>query len=169
MYTKEDWSNVKFKLEMLAIKFLKDNYDMKLGIPIILNGRLKTTYGKFVHANRNSKKRASRRIEMSKTYIEHQPWDIVVETLKHELIHYALYELGKPYRDGESLFESELAKHGSHSTGTIVFKGSLHIYKCKNEQCGNVFERHRRYPKNGEGYTCADCGSYIYYDGRKLV
>jgi len=167
MLTRAEWSDIKFKLEMVAIKFLKENYDLKLEVPIVLNGRLKSKFGRFIHAPHNSKNRISYSIEISKNYIEYQTWENVISTLKHELIHYALYELGKPYRDGEKIFESELAKHGSHSTGTLEFKGEMNIYKCKG--CGLEYRRVRKYPNNAKGYTCGDCGSEIYYDGRKLV
>ncbi|EPC8411117.1 sprT domain-containing protein [Bacillus cereus] len=168
MLTRAEWGDIKFKLEMVAIKFLKENYDMRLGIPIVLNGRIKRTFGRFIHAPHNAKNRVSHRIEMSKNYIEHQTWENVISTLKHELIHYALYELGKPYRDGEELFESELAKHGSHSSGTLIFKGELNVYKCKGG-CGVEYRRVRKYPNNAERYTCGLCGSGIYYDGKVSV
>ncbi|HFK1435109.1 TPA: SprT-like domain-containing protein [Bacillus cereus] len=164
MLTRAEWSDIKFKLEMTAIKFLKENYNMKLGIPIILNGKLKRTFGRFRHAPHNQK-RFSHSIELSRTFIEHQPWENVLSTLKHELIHYALYELGEPYRDGEKLFESELAKHGSHSSGTVRFRGEVNVYKCIGG-CGTEYRRVKKYPNNAEGYECGVCGSAIYYDGK---
>ena len=146
----------------IAKKFLKENYDMELGIPITINGRLKSVYGRFRHMGN---RKQSVRIEMSRNYIEHQEWNTVVETLKHELIHYALYELDKPYRDGTAYFEAEIQKHGSHSSGTVKYKGKVQEYEC--QVCGRKFRRQRRYPNNARGYS--HCGTQIRYNGEKII
>lgn len=147
-----------------AKKFLKENYDMELGIPIIISARMTKTYGCFWH-KRNIK--LSLNIKMSLVYIENQPWEMVLDVLRHELIHYALYEKDLPYKDGQKCFEDNLRKHNSKSTHTIPFKGKVVVYKC--DCCGKEFHKHRRYKHDGATMRTRCCGAGITNVGSKVV
>lgn len=161
-----DWKAMERKLESDAREFLLEAYGLELKIPVVVNSRLKSTYGRFIHRDiRNT--RQSLRIEMGKNYIEHQEWQTIYETLKHECIHYALYELGKPYKDGHPLFESELKKHGSHSTGTVAYRGKVVQYGCPC--CNKVWSKRKKYPRNGAGYRCPKCKEQIKFLGEKII
>lgn len=139
----DSWNDIQKKLEQVARKFLKEEYDIDLDIPIVLNGRLKRIYGRYVYHN---SVRKGIKIEMGKNYILNQSWENIRQTLIHECIHYALHILGKPFRDGQECFENELKKHGSHSTGTVSYRGKEYIYGCPS--CGKTVRRVKRYPKN---------------------
>lgn len=158
------WKEMENKLTAEAESFLQEAYGMKLKIPVVVNGRLKSTHGRFLH-RRNRKE--SVRIEIGKNYIENHPWEVVERTLIHECIHYALYELGQPYRDGDLYFEKELRKHGSHSTNTIPYKGKVEQYRCPT--CGIVINRKKKYPNMAKGYTHRGCGVQIEYMGQKIM
>jgi len=160
------WQEIEKKLNEEAKKFLMEAYGMKLEIPVIANGRLKAAHGKFWY---NKREKQSARIEISKMYIEHQPWEMVYSTLKHECIHHALFELNKPFKDGDTYFENELKKHGSHSTGTVAYKGRVVVYACTNDGCDTTYERKRRLNHNGKGYTSGCCKASLKCLGEKII
>jgi SprT-like protein len=159
-----NWKAFEKKLENEARKFLMEAYGLELTVPVQVNGRLKSTYGRFVYYR--SPKRP-KLIEVGKNYIEHQDWKTIKETLIHECIHYALFVLGKPHNDGHPVFEAEIQKHGSHSTGTVAYRGKVVQYGCP--KCKSVFSRKRRYPRNGAGYYCKKCKVDIVYLGEKFI
>ncbi|MFJ8247342.1 SprT-like domain-containing protein [Peribacillus asahii] len=157
------WLMMGFKLEQEARKFLKEAYNLELEVPVLINGRLKSTYGRFVH-NRVQKRPV--KIEISKNYIEHQEFETVRETLLHECIHYALYMKGLPYKDGHPVFEAELKKWGSHSTGTVKYHGKVVQYACPS--CGYTYNKKKRYPRN-RAYHSGCCNKPIKFIGEKIV
>lgn len=159
-----DWMVMQKKLENYARGFLMQAYGMELRIPVQVNGRLKSKNGVFWHT---STRKESLRIEISKNYIEHQEWETVLSTVRHECIHYALYELDRNYKDGQADFENELVKHKSHSTKTIAYKGKVESYGCPC--CSRVWNKKRKYPRNGVGYKCPKCKEQIKYLGQKVV
>ena len=142
---------IKNQLSLFAEDFLLENYGIGLNIPIELNGRLITTLGRFImHDYGNSKE--SIRIELSTKMIEHNEMDFVENVLKHELIHYALFETGYSYRDGDDDFEFELKEHGVYSTGEPNAMVKQHVYTC---ECKDVeFHQNR---KDGHNYRCREC------------
>lgn len=114
--SKADWDSFKIKLENYAEDFLKTHYPtVVLDLEFRLfdqsldektNGRhvaLNAYFGQFDH------------------YIYLSDWlvhaslycddfSLVVPTLSHELVHYALFKLGKGYKDGQEDFEKELER-----------------------------------------------------------
>ncbi|MEX3625076.1 SprT-like domain-containing protein [Viridibacillus arvi] len=157
------WEDVQKTLEVEATEFLDRAYGIELDIPIVINSRLKSTYGCFKF---KPKTREPLRIEIGKNYIENQKWETVIETLIHECIHYALYVQNLPYRDGHPLFEAELKKHGSHSTGTVKYHGKVVQYDCPS--CGKVYQKKKRYPRN-QTYKSGCCRQPIRFIGEKIV
>lgn len=103
----QDWNAMQRKLTSEAKSFLLDAYGIELNIPVLVNGRLKRRYGQFVY---NQFTQQPIKIEIGKNYITHQDWEAIRETLLHECIHYALFTLGKPFNDGDDVFEAELKK-----------------------------------------------------------
>lgn len=79
-----------------ARRFLSENYNMDLRIPIRRNNRIKRTLGQFIRMDDKSDC-----IEISGILLDYGGKTAVFDTLRHELIHYALFELGKPHRDGD--------------------------------------------------------------------
>lgn len=161
-----DWNTMKLVLEKNAREFLMDAYGLELKIPVLINSRLKSKNGVFWH---RTNRKESLRIEISKTYIEHQEWKTVLSTLKHECIHYALYEMDKPYEDGTPTFEAEIVKHGSHSTGTVAYKGKVVQYACTADGCKTVYQKKKRYPRDGKGYRSGCCKAPIKNVGETIV
>lgn len=115
-------------LTEIARQFLRDEYGLALEIPIKRNNRLRSTLGAFVH----ERKKKSLYIELSGVLFEYADDSVIVDVLKHECIHYALYELDRGYIDGNSEFEGELKRLcvRSNYDKDIPPIGKKHIYKC---------------------------------------
>ena len=112
------------QLTHLAISFLKEKYSLELNVPIKINNRLKVALGQFI-CNRNG----AECIDISGNLIKYGTEHVIIDTLYHELVHYALYTLEKPYHDGQRYFEDELHKHGIGGTNEI-FVGRFMEYEC---------------------------------------
>ena len=114
--SKEDWETFKMKLEDYAKIFLKTHYPtVVMDVEFRLfdqsldektNGRhvaLNAYFGQFDHYIYLSDWLVHAAIHCNE-------FALVVPTLSHELVHYALFRLGKGYRDGEEDFEKELER-----------------------------------------------------------
>jgi SprT-like protein len=153
-------------LQKEAAEFLRKAYGIELKIPIKVNGRLKTTLGRFIR-----KAGKSTAIELSADLVRFHDRKVVIDVLKHELVHYACFELGKPFKDGEEYFERELEKHGVCKTRTYAYKGSMHVYRCLS--CNNVSYRHRKYATDNKGILksriCGRCRGKLRYVGMQVI
>ena len=118
------------QLNIIAADFLRNNYSLELTVPVKVNNQLKDTMGKFVHDNYEAQS-----IDLSGLLIKHATDKIILDTLKYELIHYALYILKEPYKSGDTRFESELYKQGVSSTRSKLIGRLLQFEcpKCKME------------------------------------
>jgi len=157
------------QLKKYANKFLLDNYGMTLTVPLKLNGRLKTTCGYFKHKRIFGHPIS---VELNKYFVENNEPTVVLDVLRHELVHYALYMQEKPYTDGHPVFEGELRKLGVVSQKTInkyEIKSkpkTMHIYVCEN--CSTTFRRQRALPNGGRNHICT-CKGRLLDMGKKLV
>src|SRR5690625_3524081 len=97
-----------------AEKFLADKYGFKLAIPIKRNNRLTRTLGQYISDHRGQ----PLGIELSGRILDYGSKWAILDTLKHELIHYAVHCLGEDFNDGADYFENELRKQGVSSTGS---------------------------------------------------
>lgn len=154
------------QLNDFAEKFLNETYGMSLTIPIKLNGRLKTSYGRFV-SYRDPK--LPKVIELNKSFLECNDLDTVLNVLKHELVHYALFMKGKPHSDGNPVFEKELKRLGIVSQsdiGKYNILQKMQIYQCK--KCGNEYKMIRRLKNNGKYHICK-CSGRLIDKGKRVV
>lgn len=94
--------------------FLQSEYGLDCIVPIKFNGRLTRTIGLF-----RSIGNLPISLEFSAKHFEFQKSDVLIDVIKHECIHYALCVLDKPFNDGHPVFEAELRKHNSSSTGAL--------------------------------------------------
>lgn len=111
---------LKVQIKKYADKFLKDNYDVE---PIKINYR-------YLHDSRLAFYQYSTdllgRTDDKKIVINlktlYYAYFVNIEylysVLRHELIHYALQDLGRAFDDGDDDFETELEKHNSISSAT---------------------------------------------------
>jgi len=149
-------------VNIFAKQFLKRHYNIELTIPIKRNNRLRTTQGRYVTKQDGTPVH----IDVSGQTLEYGSKEAIKGVIKHECIHFALHQLGKPYKDGSRLFEAELAKHQAPSTRTIQI-GKLFTFTCNN--CGKSGEtRRKQLVKTPARYRTACCGSTLTVTGEKI-
>lgn len=118
------------EMEKYADSFLRTNFNMRLRIPIKIDGRLTRAGGSF-HLYDNKSRRESIVIKMSERYIacafldKKDGVEAILDVLRHELVHYALFEQRKGYSDGDHDFESKLAELSIGSSGATADKKRL--------------------------------------------
>lgn len=153
-------------LEEVAEDFLIENFDLTLDIPIRISNRMTSTFGSFVRTrNRATGEIQSKEIVISSNLYNYHGYDKMIDTLKHECIHYALYTLDRPFKDGQAYFENTLKEHGVSSTRTTAYKGKAHLYKCTS--CDNSFKQRRRF--NTDRYQCSHCKGKLEYVKQIIV
>lgn len=178
VYTKtrgDDIMLTQYQLEMYAKKFLKDNYNLEMEIPLELNGRMSKTLGWFRYTQYRDGRKIANRIQLNKHFVENNDPITVVDVLRHELVHYALFMLGKPNSDGHPVFENELKRLGIVSQDTInkyEIKSKpkrVTIYECVN--CGHEYKRSRALPHDGKYHSCGitGCNGDLINKGRRMV
>lgn len=148
-------------LEEIAKDFLMEEFGIELNIPIEINGRLSRSLGRFVCYPSRKK---SVKIELSKRLLEFYDDDEVVDTLRHECVHYALFELGKPYSDTDMFFINTCNRLDVGLTETTSYKGLVHVYKCLG--CQKEHESVRRF--NPTSYRCKTCKQGFEYVSQKV-
>lgn len=146
---KSELEEIQKILENEAKYFLAKHFNMELEIPIEINARLIRTMGFFEHSS--SSKRPIK-ISISKRMIACAiimgEIDVVIDTLRHELVHYALYMDDKEYRDGQLDFETKIMELGVGSSGATK------IDKVKTDKVSRFY---RMLPV----YTCTKCNDKV--------
>ena len=121
--TLKDKAKHEKELEAYSRMFLEKNYNESLTIPIKISGRL-TSAGGYFKARIQKGIRKPMEIQMSERFIAsalhdgQEGLEAILDTLKHELVHYVLFKLGKEFRDGDYEFESELERLNIGTSGT---------------------------------------------------
>lgn len=150
------------ELTEYAADFLRDNYDMELAIPILRNNRLRTTMGRFIENHEG----AADRIEIAGYMFEYSAREVIIDTLYHECVHYALFERGEPSDDGEPYFEAELKRLDIGATGTNIV-GTYVIYSCGS--CGKELKaRGKRLLRDHRERMTACCLAEIVIEGERI-
>lgn len=148
------------ELEDYVRRFLKENYGVRLHIPVRLNGRLTRVLGRFRH-----KDGVAHALEFNKKFFENGKEDDIIGVIKHESIHYALYETARPYKDGTPYFENELVKHNAPSTKIIRyrFEKNVQVYGCGCQE-----REHIQLRKLRKTYICIHCKQELNYIGKEV-
>ncbi|HDR7922346.1 SprT-like domain-containing protein [Bacillus cereus] len=156
---------MKFSVEELtaiAKDFLQEEYGLPLTINIEISSKMTSTFGVFYV--KSVKERVPKVIRLSKNLIIHQEKDIIIDVLKHELVHYACFIQGKPFRDKDTYFKQELARVGSSRTRTYEFKGKVYCYECK--KCGETI--HARMKGYEKKYVHRNCRGKFKFIGEGI-
>lgn len=117
------------ELAQIADDFLRSEYGIELAIPILRNNRLRTVMGRYKSAYEG----VPESIEIAGFMFKYASPEVLVDTLKHECVHYALHVKDEPNDDGHPHFEAELARLGVSSTRSCIV-GTYVIYTC--DKCG---------------------------------
>jgi len=133
------------ELTQLATEFLRDNFGITLDIPIERNNRLRRVMGRFNSTHNNE----PIEIQLAGFLLDHGAPEVIVDTLYHECVHYALCHRGEPYDDGHPIFEAEIKRLGVSASGTNSV-GVFVEYNCAG--CGDTILTSRKrvlhYPRN---------------------
>lgn len=157
MQTTQSLTDVK-QLEEIANDFLKKNFSMKLTVPIRICNRITMVAGYLRTVNDEPAE-----VVISGNLIKYYTTAEVIETLKHECVHYALLLLNKPYEDGDEYFENTLKQLGL--TAILRYKGKAHVYRCTG--CNHNIRRIRRF--NVARYQCSGCKGRFEYVREVLI
>ena len=119
----KDKTKYEKELEAYAGKFLEKNYNTELTVPIKISGRLTSSGGYFkyrmVGGDREPMEiHISERFIASALHDGQEGLEAILDTVKHELIHYVLCKTGKDFSDGDYEFESELARLNVGASGS---------------------------------------------------
>ena len=159
-FVNKNQAQIEAELSEHADNFLQEHFDMRLGIPIKLNGRLTRALGRFRHQLLGG----SHSIEISKIACVEALLsgnnDTLYGILRHECIHYALLEKGLPNSDDSPYFISSCQSLNVPLTGVINVKQRLHRYSCA---AGHEIHRVRRIDTNK--YSCG-CGEPLTHKGQ---
>lgn len=119
------------QLKEIAQQFIKNEYNMELDIPIKINGRFKTTLGSY----RETYAGKPVQIDIAKRLLQYADERVTAGVIKHELVHFALKKLNKPYKDGDEYFERELERlklpSSVNKERSIQYVGEKYVFKCK--------------------------------------
>lgn len=159
----EEWLHVE------AVEFLEENFRLELTATINLNGRIKKSLGRFRRrVNVHTGEIIELSIEISKMVMVHsvmtENLDLVKGVLKHELIHYALWKLNKPFKDTDPYFINTCKELGAPVSHEIRVPTPLNVYKCEHG--------HKTYSVNKfdtDNYICKECFGKFEYLGQELV
>lgn len=112
-----------------ANQFLMENFNMQLNIPIKMNGRLTSTMGRYLSKRNYLGNVIPESIELSKRYLLAalivDDLEEIYDTLKHELVHYALSVQGKNFSDGDYDFEHKLYELNISASGSTPARKRL--------------------------------------------
>lgn len=161
------------RLQALANKLSLHFWNESISVPVVWNGRLTRSMGRFVYRVQG-KHREPVKIEMSKYAAQFINREIFIAVLLHEMCHYHLFVQGKSFLDHHPVFEQELRRVGAISTNTVRLPSKIYKLVCK--KCQRELGHMKRF--NPDRYISPCCKSEIHkeevwmgsfqYDGRIL-
>lgn len=150
------------QIEKLANDFLGKEFGMRLAIPLRISNRMKSTFGVFKF---NRKTNKPTEIAMSAEFLKNHSKEKIIDVLYHECVHYALFEQGLPYNDGDKTFKRTVDRLGVSRTGTYQFKGNGYLYQCGGCE-RKITKRMKGFEKR---YVCGECRGKFDYLGQVEV
>src|SRR5690625_1365459 len=148
------------KLTEYAKDFLLKNYGLGFEIPIKVNNRLRRAVARYRYFRSTGEPLS---IELSGRLMEYGTKHFKLSILRHELIHYAMHSLNRPYNDGHPEFEKELRRHEAPSTNQTRV-GVSYLIKCG--ECNKEGETSiKKVKEELNKYRSACCRSSLSYVG----
>ena len=104
------------QLKKYSEEFLEKNYNTEVTIPIKISGRLTSSGGYFKYRRVAGGEKEPMVINISERFIAsaihdgQEGLEAILDTVKHELVHYVLCKQGRDFIDVDDDFESELAR-----------------------------------------------------------
>lgn len=146
----------------------KQIWDLEFNLPVEVSGRMTRALGYYKYRTFGFKV-IPVKLQFAKMLLDGSyKIDTVDSVILHELCHWALSQLGKPFSDGHPVFEAELRRIGASTTRTIQSAGELYEVKCSC--CGDTAAKRRSEKlamKLLDGrYTSKCCGARLTYAGK---
>jgi predicted SprT family Zn-dependent metalloprotease len=117
----------------MAEHYAREYWGIELTCPIeFVNRDWKSTYGYF----QIKKKTGECKIVMSHKVNAKRSVEDVLATLKHELVHWYLWSIGKPYNDDDEEFIRECLRIGARISGSKKAQEAYRKY-CENRRGDN--------------------------------
>lgn len=109
-------------------------WNLEFDVPLSVNNRLKVCCGRFKHFKNGEKSH----IEIAGQIMKYAKKTTIEKILLHELTHWALFKLRKPWSDTDYMFQSEIIRVGALKY--IKYCGEAYeiICCCCNKSLGNV-------------------------------
>lgn len=134
----------------LTIKISQESFECLPGINtnfkhrITFNSRLRTTAGRYLVRKGD--------IEINPHYYERYGLVELIDTIKHELVHYYLHQMGLPYQHKDKEFKalSSLVGCSRYAQPMREYK---YVYTCT--VCSQLYHRVKRI--NTTRYRCGKC------------
>lgn len=120
-------------LQTYATKFLQDNYNITLEIPVTFATIEDSNILGLFHYNKNTNKPIEIQINTAMLNDNNYCGHDIERTLIHELTHYSLNILNQNFKDGQETFENENNKLGGRSNDTSIkpnYLNSKTMAKC---------------------------------------
>lgn len=111
--------------------FLKEEYNIDLDVPVIVNNKLKNTYGNVNYFINCKEDVIVKSIEFHGGILKTNRYDNINNLIKHECIHYALIKQKKGFKDTDLDFNKELERLGVGSCD-LTLDHNFYIFECKN-------------------------------------
>lgn len=146
-----------------------NKFNLTFNIPVLLNGRLKTTLGRVVFMKSEYECYPSK-IEFSKSFLENANKTEIIQTIRHECAHLIAFLLSNELHGHDSYFREICSKidcYESSAATTIEAYESPQFYKypvfCK--KCGFITGYHRagKVVKNIDDCLCPTCKQQTLY------
>lgn len=146
------------ELKQEAERFLREEYDIPLLFNIRISGRLKRSLGQFKYLLNDAEKHIAKYghnhveivIEKEGTVLAYKK--DVFDTLRHELIHYALWRKGLPFDDKDATFINECNRLGVGLSGHIFSTHVVYAFSCT--KCGaKLLEDKKKYITHCNDYS----------------
>lgn len=153
-----------YQAEKLAKEYAMEYWGLKLNVPIVENNRLTRSLGRMCWRRNNLlRKYTPLKIDLAGRLLRNYSDETIISVIKHELCHWALLVLEKPFSDGHPVFEKELQRIGASSSFTIQQAGNLHTVVCKGCKKEAVKNESRNRLKKYvvKGYTSRCCGERL--------
>ena len=151
-------------------EYSQQYWNMDCKIPVKINGRLTKTLGYYKYFRGfGSKLPSPVRFDFAARLLDGSYKQETIESvIKHEVCHYALSQLGKPFGDKDWNFLLELKRIGSHATYTIQRAGEIHKGNCSccgklviTKQKKSQLDKYFQFPR----YWSKCCKAKIIYGG----
>lgn len=117
------------ELNKLAKKIAKSFWGLTLDVNVKIDKKFNASFGKFIYKKISN---TPVEIKISRFLIKNFTRKTVIAILAHEVCHWAMCKLNKPFRDKDKYFQKELKKFGIPEGNDVKVAGTFVNFVCSN-------------------------------------